>query len=165
LKKISIVCIEVIWLVMALLIRANSAVDEDWLDESLRGLQTVFHLDMASGSRRYSRATEGVRAKLTPSAEHGNIVNIILLWDQSPKSIKGLPIRHVVPHHPTSKNMGDSVVFIRGPLKAQFRVVDHVDGERVFVSEIGKKKSRSKGPALMEHSLHDVMLSQWPKKT
>ena len=137
--------------------------DEDWLDEDLRALQTALHLEMASGPRHYSHSTQGINARLVPSAEHGNIINVSLLWQNNPKSLKGLSIRHVVPRHPTSSNKGDPVVFIRGPFKAQFRVVEDVDNEHVKVSEIVKKKSRYKKPDCTEHSRYDLVISQWPK--
>ena len=141
-------------------------VDEDWLDETLRGLKTILHLTMASGSRRYSHRTEGVSAKLVLAPEHGNVIDVNLLWDDSPKSIRDLPIRHVLPRYPTTENKGDPVLFIRGPRKGLFGIVHNVDDEHVMVSELAKKKGRrAKLPEPAEHSKYDLTTCQWPKKT
>jgi hypothetical protein len=113
-------------------------VDDHWLDESLRGLQTGLYLNMASGSRAHSRNTEGIKAKLVPSRERGNIIDVYLQWENHPKQLYDLPIRCVVPRHPGAEHKGDPVVFIRGPLKGQFGVVQAVDGERVTIGEIRK---------------------------
>jgi len=118
---------------------------------------------MASGSRSYSRNTEGVSAKLIPSLEPGNIVNVQLLWDQNPRVLHGVPIRCVLPWHPGPTNKGDPVVFIRGPSKGQFGVIKAINGERAMVSAYVKKKDRRKRTEPTEHAVHDLSLCQWPK--
>lgn len=146
----------------------NVGVDDDWLDQSLRGLQTVLWLNMAGGSRSHSRNTEGVSAKLIPSPERGNIVNVQLLWDQNPGVLHGVPIRCVLPRHPGPTNKGDPIVFIRGPSKGQFGVIKAIDGERAMVSAYVKKKDRRKRAGReepTEHAIHDLSLCQWPKNT
>lgn len=138
------------------------AVDEDWLDEKLRALKTILYLVMASGPRCYSPHTEGVDAKLILSTERGNLININLLWNKNPKTLADIPICHVLPKHPTSADKGSPAVFIRGPLKAQFRLVHNVDDDQVFVSELLQKRNRIK-PQLTQHSIYDLVLCQWPK--
>jgi hypothetical protein len=144
---------------------ATLAVDEYWLDESLRGLQIGIYLNMASGSRAYSRNTEGIMAKLVPSRERGNVVDVQLLWADHPRQLHDLPIRCVVPRHPAVEHKGDPVVFIRGPSKGQFGVVEAVDGEQVTIAEIRIKKDRRKRSRTTVHPTHDLTLCLWPKRT
>jgi len=118
---------------------------------------------MASGSRSHSRTTAGVSAKLVPSRERGNLVNVQLLWDRNPKLLSDLPIRCVIPNHPTPEDIGLPVLFIRGPSKGKFGVVQAINGERVTVAGHTKKKDRRKRPEVTEHSIHDLTTSQWPK--
>jgi hypothetical protein len=142
------------------------AVDEDWLDKSLRALKMPLLLEMASGSRRYSATTESVAAKLIVLPERGDVISVSLLWNQKPETLHDIPIRHVVPKHPTSENEGDPVVFIRGDLKTEYRVINRVDGDLAFVSEITKKKlAKAQRPKPIPHSKYDFVLCQWPKRT
>jgi hypothetical protein len=132
-------------------------VDEDWLDESLRGLQQPFFLVMAAGSRCYSNRTQNVRAKLEPSLERGNVVNVRLLWDEIPQTLSDLPIRHLLPTHPSTNCIGDAVTVIRGDLKGQTRIIREVAGEVVTTREPSAKKAKK--PDLKEHSIVDLVLS------
>ena len=118
---------------------------------------------MASGSTSHSRTTAGVRAKLVPSRERGNLVNVQLLWDRNPKLLSDLPIRCVIPNHPTPEDIGLPVLFIRGPSKGKFGVVQAINGEQATFTGHTKKKDRRKRPEVTEHSIHDLTTSQWPK--
>ena len=138
--------------------------DEDWLDESLRRIN--LYLAMASGRRRYSYATEGVDAKMILSRERGNVIDVQLLWGSTPKYLRDLPIRHVLPQHPTAEQKGDPVLFIRGPRKGQFGTIHSADDGFVMVSELHKKKGRhSKLPKPTKHSRYNLTMCQWPKRT
>jgi hypothetical protein len=139
-------------------------VDEDWLDETLRGVP--LYLEMASGQRRYSLTTEGVRAKLVRPHERGNVINVNLLWDSLPKTIPNLPTRHVVPRHPNSDHKGDPVVILRGPLKATIGTVHDVVGEDIFFLALPEKTKsrRAKRSEPTKHSMFDLGLCQWPSK-
>jgi hypothetical protein len=141
----------------------HTAVDEDWLDNSLRCLQTALFLNMASGSRAHSLDTEGVEAKLMPSRERGNVINLQLLWDNHPKQLNNVPICRVVPRYPSAKAIGHPALFIRGPLKGQFGVIEAVDGEQAIIQEIRTRKDRHKRIKSTKHPTYDLTLCQWPK--
>jgi hypothetical protein len=139
-------------------------VDEGWLDESLLSLNTILFLTMAGGSRRFTRATEGVLAKLILKHKRGSFIDVDLLWNNHPRSLHDLPIRHVLPRHPAEENIGDPVLFIRGSRKGQFGTVHAARDERMMVSEVkGKGRRRAKIPEPTEYSKYDLTLCQWPK--
>ena len=151
-----------------LMVRSYLDVLEGWLDETLRSLNNAIFLQMASGLRRYSRDTEGVFARLTPTSERGNLIDVTLLWDRLPSSLHNLPIRHVLPRHPTAAHSKDPVLFISGPRKGQFGIVHESSGDleegRIMVSEVKKGGRRRKVPEPTEHSMYELTLCQWPKK-
>jgi hypothetical protein len=142
-------------------------VDEHWLDKSLRALKIPLLLEMASGPRRYSATTESVAAKLIVFPERGDVISVNLLWNQKPEALYDIPIHHVVPKHPTLENKGDPVLFIRGDLKTEYRVINRVEDDLVFVSEIPKTKKQVKTQHSepKAHSKYDFVLCQWPKRT
>ena len=148
----------------SLMVRLCVDVDEGWLDESLRDLNTIIFLEMASGSRRYSRDTEGVLAKLALKRDRASLIDVDLLWGGNPRFLSDLPIRHVLPRYPTAGNIGDPVLFICGSRKGQFGTVHAADKGRIMVSELKVKgRRRAKIPEPIEHPKYDLTLCQWPK--
>jgi hypothetical protein len=117
---------------------------------------------MASGLRRYNARTQYIPAKLEPSPERGNIVNVRLLWSEVPYTLSDLPVRHLLPKHPSANSMGDAVTIIRGDLKGHTRIVNEVAGEAVFTRAPSAKKAKTAD--LTKHSIYDLVLTL-PRKT
>lgn len=117
---------------------------------------------MATGTRRYNTRTENIPAKLKPSPEHGDVVDVILLWEQMPQTLSQLPICHLLPTHPNSDSLGEAVTVILGNLKGETRIVMEVAGDRVFTCEYSSGK-KLKTSHLIEHSIHSLVLCL-PKK-
>lgn len=136
-------------------------VDETWLDDELRKLPLF--LTLASGSRALNHDTENVRATLKSSAP-GNVVDLRLLRTNRPHEVSNVHIRHLLPVHPSTEEVSVTstakqyVVFIQGPLKGEFRLLDKVDGDRVWVKSLD-------GRELSEYSKYDLVLSREVKSS
>jgi hypothetical protein len=132
-------------------------VEEDWLDETLRDLP--LHVIMAYGSRAYRPRYANVEGKLLRVAPD-NMVVVRLLWSEEPPELT-VPVRHVLPKHPTSTPKPRSfshVVIIAGPLKGEFRTVVRVIAEDKVVVK------RKRGKEEEVYSKHHLILSNEPKK-
>jgi hypothetical protein len=131
-------------------------VDETWLDDELRKLPLF--LILASGSRALNRDTENVQATLKSSSP-GDIVDLRLLRANRPHEVSNVHIRHILPVHPSAEDVSVTatakqyLVFIRGSLKGEFRLLDKVEGDRVWVKN-------PDGGELSEHSRFDLVLSR-----
>lgn len=131
-------------------------VKETWLDDDLCKLPLF--LVLASGSRALNRDTENVQATLK-SSSLGNVVDLRLLRANCPHEVSNVHIRHLLPVHPSTKEVSATstakqyVVFIRGSLKGELRLLDKVEGDRVWVKN-------SDGGELSEHSKYDLVLSR-----
>ena len=131
-------------------------VEETWLDDELRKLPLF--LVLASGSRALNRDTENVQAMLKSSSA-GDNVDLRLLRTNRPHEVSNVHIRHLLPVHPSAAEVSVTstakqyVVFIRGSLKGEFRLLDKVEGDRVWVKH-------PDGRDLSEHSKYDLVLSR-----
>jgi hypothetical protein len=131
-------------------------VEETWLDDELRKLPLF--LVLASGGRALNRDTENVQATLKSSSA-GDTVDLRLLRANRPHEISNVHIRHLLPVHPSAEEVSVTstakqyVVFIRGSLKGEFRLLDKVEGDRVWVKH-------PDGGDLSEHSKYDLVLSR-----
>jgi hypothetical protein len=67
--------------------------------------------------------------------------------ESKPEALYDIPIHHVVPKYPTLENKRDPVLFIRGDLKTEYRVINCIEDDLVFVSEIPKTKKQVKTSA------------------
>jgi hypothetical protein len=101
--------------------------------------------------------TENVKARLISSS--GDLVDLQLLRTNRPRELKSVPIRHILPVHPSNEDVATNstakqyVVFIEGSLKGQARLLHKVEGDRVWV------KHPDNGE-LDEHSKYDFVLSR-----
>lgn len=131
-------------------------VEETWLDDELRKLPLF--LVLASGSRAFNRNTANVQATLKSSSP-GNVVDLRLLRADSPRELSNVHIRHLLPVHPAAEEVPITstakqyVVFIRGSLKGEFRLLDKVEGDQVRVKN-------PDGGEVSEHSRYDLVLSR-----
>jgi hypothetical protein len=132
------------------------AVDEDWLDNDLRKLPLF--LTIAGGSRSLKCNVEHVHAMLQ-SSYPGDTVDLRLLREEEPRQLKNVHIRHMLPRHPSIEDLPSTptgkqyVVFIKGALKRQPRLLVKVEGSQVWVKAAG-------GSELTEHSKYDFVLSR-----
>jgi hypothetical protein len=131
-------------------------VEENWLDDDLRKLPLF--LVLASGSRALNRDTADVQATLK-STSPGDVVDLRLLRANNPRELKNVHIRHLLPVHPSAEEVPTTsttkqyVVFIRGSFKGEFRLLDKVEGDQVWVKN-------PDGGGLSEHSKYDLVLSR-----
>jgi|ERR1700729_2265651 hypothetical protein len=131
-------------------------VEETWLDDELRKLPLF--LVMASGSRALNPDTENVQATLKSSSS-GDLVDLRLLRTNHPRDLKSIHIRHLLPVHPSmeegpvTSSAKQYVVFIRGSLKGEVRLLDKMEGDQVWVKN-------PDGGELSDHSKYDLVLSR-----
>jgi hypothetical protein len=118
---------------------------------------------MASGGRALNHDTENVRATIKPSSRStGDVVDVRLLRSGLPQELKNISIRHILPVHPSTESLSSSsvakqyLVFLKGPLKGEVRVMDRIEGDRIWVKNPADKK-------LTEHSRFDFVLSRHVK--
>lgn len=137
-------------------LKISIGVEETWLDDELRKLPLF--LVLASGSRALNRDTENVQAMLKSSSA-GETVDLRLLRVNRPHEVSNVHIRHLLPVHPSEEQVTltsttkQCVVFIRGSFKGEFRLLDRVVGDRVWI------KHPDCGD-LSEHSKYDLVLSR-----
>jgi hypothetical protein len=135
-------------------------VEENWLDDELR--QLPLFLVMAGGSRSYRRDTNNVHATIK-SPSPGGAVDLRLLRASDPRMLKQVPIRHVLPIHPSVEHVPSTtngkqhIVFIKGPLKCHVRLLHKVEGDRVWV------RSPNNGN-IEEYSKYEFVLSREVKQ-
>jgi hypothetical protein len=131
-------------------------VEETWLDDELR--QLPLFLVVACGSHSLKPNTDNVQATLLQSPP-GNTVNLQLLRTEEPRLLKMVPIRHILPLHPSADNLAGTstgkqyVVFIQGALKGKAGLLNKVEGDRAWVKISGDEE-------LSEHSKYDLALSR-----
>jgi hypothetical protein len=129
-------------------------VEETWLDEELRKLPLF--LVLASGSRARNHDTENVPATLV-STSSDDVVALRLLRTNLPRELKNVHIRHILPVHPSAQDISATtkqyVVFIKGSFKGEARLLDKVEGDRVWVK-------LPNSIDVTEHSKYDFVLSR-----
>lgn len=144
-------------------------VPDNWYDETLRSLDVVIMLAMASGSRArdrngvraYEEKIENRQARLKGTVQAGDMVDVTLLGPDSPSKLSGIHICHLLPKHPdTFANRTLPVIFIGGPLKGEVRFVTKIEGDRVWVKKYDTAKCRD----TTEHSKYELALIMYPKR-